>query len=57
MIIELGLVFCLGIGLGYVKELVVESGCVVNKVLIYGYFMLEFFVFIIIVLFFFFKKK
>lgn len=54
MIIELGLVFCLGIGLGYVKELVVESGCVVNKVLIFGYFMLEFFVFIIIVVFFFF---
>lgn len=34
---EPGLAPCLGIGLGYAKELVAESGCVVNKFLIYGY--------------------
>lgn len=41
---EPGLAPCLGIGLGYAKELVAESGCVVNKVLIYGYLMSEPFV-------------
>lgn len=30
---EPGLAPCLGIGLGYAKELVAESGCVLNKVL------------------------
>lgn len=41
---EPGLAPCLGIGLGYAKELVAESGCVVNKVLIYIYLMSEPFV-------------
>lgn len=41
---EPGLAPCLGIGLGYAKELVAENGCVVNKVLIYGYLMSEPFV-------------
>lgn len=41
---EPGLAPCLGIGLGYAKELVAESGCVVNKVLIFGYLMSEPFV-------------